>query len=151
MVATERPLPPKPVPDPDTQTFWDAVEERRLVVPRCTSCRLWIWQPKPVCPRCRTPDPDWIEVSGDGRVASWTVLHPPVLPVWADQLPFVVLLVELDEGVRMLGQLVGDDGELLRTNGEPEGIEINAPVSLRWRVDEAGQTLPAWALSSRNG
>jgi uncharacterized OB-fold protein len=63
----------------------------------------------------------------------------------------VVLLVELDEGVRMLGQLVGDDGELLRTNGEPEGIEINAPVSLRWRVDEAGQTLPAWALRSRNG
>ena len=89
-------------------------------------------------------------MTGDGRVVSWTVLHPPVLPVWAEKLPFVVMLVELTEGVRMLGQLVDHDGELLRTNGEPEGIEIDAPVSLRWRVDEAGQTLPAWTLSSKD-
>jgi uncharacterized protein len=151
VVGTERPLPPKPVPDQDTQPFWDAVEERRLVVPRCPSCNHWIWQPKPVCPRCRMPDPEWVEVSGNGRVASWTVLHPPVLPVWADQLPFVVLLVELDEGVRMLGQLVSQDGKLLTTNGEADGIELDAPVTLRWRVDEAGQTLPAWVLSPRDG
>ena len=147
MSSPAQALPPRPVPDADTQPFWDGVSERRLLVQCCTKCGRFIWQPKPVCPRCQAPDPEWVEVSGDGRVASWTVLHPPVLAVWADKLPFVIVLVELEEGVRMIGQLVGDDGELLQTNGEAEGVAMDAPVSLRWRVDEAGQTLPAWTLA----
>jgi len=81
-------------------------------------------------------------------VASWTVLHPPVLAAFADLVPFVVLLVELDEGVRMVGQLVGDDGGLLRTDGTTEGLAMDAPVALRWR-DQAGVTLPAWTLVGR--
>lgn len=141
-----QPLPPRPVPDRDTQPFWDAVAERRLVVQRCRACERWIWQPKPVCNRCRAAEPEWTEVSGDARVASWTVLHPPVLPVWHDVLPFTILLVELTDapGVRMLGQLVDDAGTLLRTDGEAEGIAMGAPVVLRWRTDEAGTVLPAW-------
>jgi len=144
-VSTAEALPPRPVPDSDTQPFWDAVGERRLVVPKCTSCGTWIWQPRPMCPDCHTPDPAWTEVTGDGGVLSWTVLHPPVLPVWSEPLPFVVLLVELDEGVRMIGQLVDDDGKLLRTDGTSEGIDFGTRVELRWRQDESGQTLPAWS------
>jgi len=62
----------------------------------------------------------------------------------------VVLLVELDgaPGVRMLGRLVGDEGELLRTNGDPEGLAIGFRVSLRWEMDQAGQILPAWTLTA---
>lgn len=138
---TDRPLPPKPVVDADTAPFWDAVSERRLVVQRCGSCAKWIWQPRPVCHVCRTPDPVWTEVSGDGEVTSWTVLHPPVLPVWAEAVPMTVLLVTLDEGVRMLGQLVDDAGQLVK--GEA-GVDFGRRVALRWRTDEAGQTLPAW-------
>jgi uncharacterized OB-fold protein len=149
VVSTQTPLPPKPVADRDTQPFWDGVASHRLVVQRCTACDAWIWQPRPLCPACHTPDPSWVEVDGDARVVSWTALHPPVLAVWADQVPFVVLLVELDgaPGVRMLGQLVDDSGALLKTNGDAEGLAIGAPVSLRWRLDEARQTLPAWTLS----
>lgn len=142
----QTPLPPKPVPDLDTRAFWDGVSEGKLLVERCTSCETWIWQPRPLCPRCHSSDVEWHEVSGAARVVSWTALHPPVLPVWADSLPFVILLVELDDarGVRMIGQLVDDAGVLLCTNGDPEGINFRTPVSLRWRIDEAGQTLPAW-------
>jgi uncharacterized OB-fold protein len=149
VVSTAPPLPPKPVADRDTQPFWDAVAERRLVVQRCSECGSWVWQPKPLCSRCHSTSLEWTPVSGAGRVASWTALHPPVLAVWADKLPFVILLVEIDDapGVRMIGQLVDDDGELLRTNGESEGIAIGARVTSRWRVDEAGQTLPAWTLT----
>lgn len=141
------PLPPKPIPDRDTQPFWDGVSSHRLVVPRCGACSAWIWQPRPLCPRCHAPDPEWVEVSGAARVVSWTALHPPVLAVWADKLPFVILLVELDDapGVRMIGQLVADDGELLRSEGTE--VSIGAELVVRWRVDEAGQTLPAWALA----
>lgn len=145
------PLPPAPVADRDTRPFWDAAAERRLVVQRCASCGTWIWQPRPLCPACHAPDLIWTEVAGEGRVVSWTVLHPPMLPVWADAVPFVVLLVELDEGVRMLGQLVDDAGGLLRTDGSAEGVAMGARVALRWRVDEAGTILPAWTLLSGGG
>lgn len=146
MVNVQTPLPPKPVADGDTQAFWDAVAEHKLVVQRCSSCSTWIWQPRPLCPRCRSRDLTWSQVNGNARVVSWTALHPPVLAVWADKLPFVILLVELDDapGVRMIGQLVDDSGTLLTTNGEAEGIGIGSALSLRWRVDEAGETLPAW-------
>ena len=129
-------LPPTPVPDADTQPFWDAAAERRLVVQHCDGCGRWIWQPRPLCPACGALDPPWRAVSGDGVVVSWTVIHPPVLPVWADDTPFTVLLVELREGVRLVGRLV---------EAEADVLTIGLPVSLRWR-EEAGTTLPAWAL-----
>lgn len=149
-MSTAPPLPPKPVADRDTQPFWDGLASRELGVPRCSACDAWIWQPQPICPRCHAPDPAWQQVGGAARVVSWTALHAPVLSVWAEQVPFVVLLVELDDapGVRMIGQLVDDAGTLLKTNGEPEGLSIGSRVALRWRVDEAGQTLPAWTLGS---
>ena len=128
-------LPPTPVPDADTQPFWDAAADGRLVVQQCASCRQWIWQPKPLCPACGALDPPWQQVSGNGTVVSWTVIHPPVLPVWADDTPFTVLLVELAEGVRMVGRLV---------EASPATIAMGLPVALRWRV-QAGVRLPAWA------
>ena len=142
-------LPPKPVADGDTKAFWDGVAGRKLVVQRCASCEAWVWQPRPMCPRCHSVELVWTELNGSARVVSWTALHPPVLTVWADKLPFVILLVELDDapGVRMIGQLVDDAGELLKTNGESEGLAIGMALSLRWRGDEAGQTLPAWTLA----
>ncbi|MHB8669641.1 MAG: Zn-ribbon domain-containing OB-fold protein [Acidimicrobiales bacterium] len=142
---SDAPLPPMPVPDADTQAFWDAAAEHCLVIPRCERCGAWIWQPKPVCPRCQTAGPVWTQVAGDGRVASWTVLHPPVLPAYADLLPFVILLVELTEGVRLVGQLVDEGGRLLRTDGSAEGVAMGSPVSLRWR-ESAGAELAVWSL-----
>ncbi|MGH2793064.1 MAG: Zn-ribbon domain-containing OB-fold protein [Actinomycetota bacterium] len=148
-MSTAPPLPPKPVADRDTQPFWDAVAEHRLIVQRCDTCDAWVWQPRPLCPGCHGESLTWTDVSGVATVVSWTALHPPVLAVWADKLPFVILLVELDDapGVRMIGQLTDDAGDLLRSNGGPEGIAIGARLGLRWRIDEAGQTLPAWTLA----
>ncbi len=144
----EPPSFPLPVADADTQTFWDAAADGRLVVQHCAACGHWIWQPKPVCPRCHAVDVPWEEVSGDGRVASWTVVRPPVLPAFAPFTPFVILLVELDEGVRMVGQLAGDAGELLVTDGGPEGVSMGTPVALRWR-EQGEVTLPAWRIVAR--
>lgn len=134
-------LPPKPVPDADTQPYWDAAAEHRLAVPRCGACGRWVWQPAPLCPACGTPDPVWTEVSGAGVVVSWTVIHPPVLPAWADDVPFTVLLVELDEGVRMVGRLV---------DAEPSELSIGLPVALRWR-QEGELALPAWTVPTGRG
>lgn len=138
---------PRPVADGDTQAFWDAAAERRLVVQHCAQCDKWIWQPKPVCPRCHALDPEWEEVSGAGTIASWTVIHPPVLSAFAESVPFVVLLVELADapGVRMVGQLVDAGGALVVTDGAAEGVAMRVPVELRWR--EQGEVmLPAWRV-----
>jgi len=136
---------PRPVPDADTQPFWQGVAREELLVQRCGACRAWIWQPRPVCPRCQMPDPPWLQVSGNACVASWIVLRPPVLPAYAEMVPFVVLLVELDQGVRMIGYLVDDSGCVLQTDGAAEGLSIGARVALRFH-DQAGTKLPCWTL-----
>src|SRR5687768_1552480 len=91
---------PIPVPDRDTQPFWDGCARRELLIQQCGACNAWLWQPRPVCSSCQTPDPVWTKVSGDAKVASWAVMRPPTLPAYSEMVPFVVLLVELDQGTR---------------------------------------------------
>jgi len=134
---------PVPVPDRDTQPFWDGCARGELMIQRCSRCGRWLWQPRPVCSSCQTPDPVWTRVPGRGHIASWTVIRPPTLPAFAEHVPFVVLLVELEEGMRLLGYLVDDSGAILRTDGATEGVAIGAPVALRFH-DQAGTPLPSW-------
>lgn len=138
---------PVPVPDPYTQPYWDGTANGQLLVQRCTGCARWIWQPLPMCPRCHDV-PTWQQVDGAGTVASWVVPHPPVLPALVDVAPYVVLLVELTEGIRMTGNLVDPSGKLVRAmpGQAPAGLQLEAPVSLRWR-QQRGWTLPCWTLN----
>ena len=138
---------PVPVPDRDTKPFWDACARGELLIQHCVACGKWLWQPRPVCSTCQTPDPVWTKVSGEGRVASWMVLRPPTLPAYAEMVPCVVMLVELDEGVRLLGYLVGDAGGVLKTDGQAEGLRMGARVRLRFH-EQAGFMLPCWTLDS---
>jgi len=137
---------PVPVPDRDTKPFWDACARGELLIQRCGACGKFLWQPRPVCSNCQTPEPAWTKVSGDGVVASWTVMRPPTLPAYAEMVPFVVLLVELKEGVRLLGYLVDEAGRLLKTDGVAEGVRMGAPVRLRFHP-QAGFNLPSWTMA----
>lgn len=136
---------PKPVIDAVTRPWWDAAAEGRLEIQRCDSCDAWLWQPTPVCSRCQTLDPRWVQVSGAGQITSWTVIRPPTLPVYAELVPLVVLLVELDEGVRLLGNLVDAQGHLLKTDGIAEGIHIGQKVGVRF-MKQGELTLPCWTV-----
>lgn len=138
---------PIPVFDADTETFWKGCEIGELRIQRCRSCERWLWQPRPICSHCQTSDPVWTPVSGDGFVASWTVMRPPTLPAYADKVPFVVLLVELEEGVRLIGYLVDDEGRLICTDGVREAVAIGARVALRFH-QQAGQRLPSWTIAA---
>lgn len=136
---------PVPFADADTATFWEEARRERLVAPRCRACGRWIWQPRPLCPTCRGEELEWAELAGRGRVASWTVLRPPVLPAWQDLVPFVVLVVELDEGIRMVGRLVDEAGGLLQSDGDGLGLRLGARVAVRW-TSEGDYVLPNWHL-----
>jgi uncharacterized OB-fold protein len=137
---------PIPVPDRDTKPFWDATAAGELVIQKCGRCAKFLWQPRPVCSSCQTPDPVWTQVSGDGSVASWAVMRPPTLPAYSDMVPFVVLLVELDEHVRLLGYLVDETGRMLKTDGVAEGLRMGSRVKLRFH-EQAGFKLPSWTLA----
>jgi uncharacterized OB-fold protein len=94
--------------------YWAAARARELRFQRCRACRLWRHPPGPMCPRCLSLESDWELASGRARLVSWVVVHPPVLPAWKDRVPFPVVLVECEEGVRTMGGLVGARADALR-------------------------------------
>jgi uncharacterized OB-fold protein len=116
-VTTSNPTGPLPAftphPGPDDAPFWEAAAEDRLVLPRCSSCGTFIWYPRTFCPDCRTIGVDWVEASGRGTVYSFTVTHRGAGP-WAEHAPYVIAYVELDEGPRVMTNIVDVDPDRVR-------------------------------------
>lgn len=123
----------RPVVNRDTEYFWAGMAAGELRVWRCGECGLLRHPPGPMCPRCSATRPEYLIASGRGEVYSYVVHHHP--PVPGRELPFVVALVALEEGVRVLGELRDTD---------PAGVRVGLPVEIVFdRVDDE-LTLPAW-------
>lgn len=105
MTDTQRPY---PEPDGETRPFWDSIAEGRLRLQRCSACGRHVFYPRSVCPHCMSAQLDWIDASGRASVYSFTVVHRAP-PGFADEAPYVVALVELAEGPRMLTRLLDVD------------------------------------------
>jgi len=103
-----------PSPTPDTQPYWDGLMAGRLVLQRCADCGTVRHYPRPVCDHCYSMKADWIEATGRGTVHSWTITHYAFHPGFKGDLPYVLLTVDLDEGVRMQCQARGIDASMLR-------------------------------------
>jgi hypothetical protein len=122
----------------DTEFFWDGTAAGELRIQRCGACGALRHPPGPMCPACGAARPGYVVAAGTGEVYSYVVQHHPAVP--GKQLPLVVALVELTEGVRMVG-------ELLATG--PGQVRIGLPVRVEFvRVDDE-LTLPAWREDSR--
>ena len=101
-------LRPLPGPDPVSQPFWDGCARHELLLQRCAGCGRHRFPPGPVCPDCGAREAKWVRASGRGTVYSWIVVHHPVpRQSFADEVPYVVALVALEEGVRMASNVVG--------------------------------------------
>ena len=131
---------PAPVPDLDTQPFWDGCEAGKFLVPECSVCGARRWPPGPMCPVCRSTETTWIESTGRGSVYSWLVVHHPVNPVLADQVPYVVAMIDLEEGVRVVGNVEGC---------EPGEIVAGLPVDLVFETHEDGMQIPNFRAARR--
>lgn len=92
----------------ETAEFWDGCADRRFVLPRCDDCGDFVWYPRRFCPFCRSAAVTATEVSGHGSVYSFTVLRRGVGP-FRDAAPYVLAVVELDEGPRLMTNIVGVD------------------------------------------
>ncbi len=124
---------PRPLPNLDTQPFWDGCQEERLLLPRCSACGEGRWPPGPMCPACQSQDVDWIESSGRGRVYSWIVANHPVHPVLTGQVPYVVAMIELEHNIRLVGNVMGC---------APDEVEADLPVEVIFERLEDGRQLP---------
>jgi uncharacterized OB-fold protein len=100
---------PIPTPDADTRPFWEAAHRHKLMLQRCPECGHLRFPPKTFCNHCRTLGGEWTELSGRGRLVTWTVQHHLLVPAFADELPYAVLLVAIEEqpNVRLIGNLRG--------------------------------------------
>jgi uncharacterized OB-fold protein len=128
---------PVPVIDDLNRPYWEGARQHRLVLLRCPSCRTYVHPPRPTCPRCRAEHLSPCEVSGRGRVYSWSVMRSPGNPGFEERIPYAVLVVELDEQVGLLtiGNIV--DCPL-------EEIRMGMELELAWEELTDEVTLPQW-------
>ena len=136
MITGRKPL---PTPTPETQPFWDGCKEHRLVLPRCRQCDQFHYYPRAHCPHCWSRDLDWVQMTGRGKLYSYVINHRPA-PGFGDD-PYSIAVVELDEGPRMLTNIV----EVAQT---PEDLKLDMPVEVVF--DDAGNnvTLPKFRPAS---
>lgn len=119
-------IPEKPAPQPENaldEAFWSHCARERLCFQVCTSCKTWRHMPRVYCARCGSDAWDWQPSSGRGRLYTWTITHQPTLPQFAADVPYVVAVIELEEGVRMVSHLRGVT---------PDELEIDLPVVLEF-------------------
>ena len=98
----------KPVPEVTTELrpFFTAAREGRLVVQRCRKCGHRRFPPREICSRCLARDAEWVPSSGRGTVLSYNVMHQVYHPGFAAEVPYAVVLVELEDGARMISNVV---------------------------------------------
>ena len=123
----------RPVVTADTAFFWDGTAQGELRIQRCGGCGALRHPPGPMCPACGADKPEYLLAAGTGEVYSYVVHHHP--PVPGRQAPFVVALVQLTEGVRMVGELLGVD---------PGQVRVGMPVRAEFVKIDGDLTLPAW-------
>jgi uncharacterized OB-fold protein len=111
---------PAPAPDtnPETEPFWSATAEGRLLLAVCDDCGTVIWYPRLFCPACASQSVSWTEASGDGTVFTFTVVHRS-MGRFHDSAPYVVAYVELAEGPRVMTNII---------DCEPDAVYIGQPV-----------------------
>jgi uncharacterized OB-fold protein len=130
--------------DQEASPFWAGTARGELLVQKCSGCGRMRIPPRPMCPHCRSLANEWIPLSGKGRIWSFVVAHPPLLPAYAEFAPYNVITVEVDEdpSLRLVGNLVDSaDGPI---NGvDSTTIQIGEPVRVVFaKVDDVH--LPRW-------
>jgi uncharacterized OB-fold protein len=128
---------PPPIVTDDSAVFWDGAADGRLVAQRCGECGRLRHPPRPMCPYCNSLNVDVETLSGRGRVYSYAVLHHPQHPAF--DYPVLAVLVDLDEGVRIVSNL---------TDTAPGDVRIGMPVEAHFVPTAEGAAVPVFRPAS---
>ncbi|MFI5619559.1 Zn-ribbon domain-containing OB-fold protein [Streptomyces sp. NPDC051567] len=137
-----------PVPDEDGAPFWEYAARGELRVQVCAApdCGRPRFPPRPCCPHCHSFDRAWRRTNGRGRIWSYVLPHPPLLPAYAAQAPYNVILVELADAprIRLVGNLVASADAPLNSV-DPARLRIGARVQVVFAT-VGGTAVPRWVL-----
>lgn len=100
---------PAPVVNADSAPYWEGARDNKLLLQRCSDCGTLRFFPRYLCTECGSDDTGWVEAAGRGTVHSFTVVHRAAFPEFQERTPYVVALVDLEEGPRMMSNIVGAD------------------------------------------
>ena len=128
---------PYPIAEYGAEPFWQACNEERLSMQRCSACNRLRWHPSPRCGVCGSADYTWDTLTGRGKLNTWTVVTHPVHPAAVEKIPYVVIVVELDDqpGLLMVSNLVDCD---------PNNIRFEQPVHVQYIAHPNGQKIPVF-------
>jgi uncharacterized OB-fold protein len=126
----------KPLPEinPVTEEYWKAAAEGRLLIQQCPACGHRQWYPRAVCTQCAA-DPEWLETSGLGTVHTYTVIRQQGIKAFKEELPYAIVMVELDEGPMIFGSMPGVD---------PDAVSIGMAVEVHFRKADDDTGVAYW-------
>jgi len=132
----------KPLPEiqPWSKKFWEGAKQHKLLIQECRDCGAKIFYPRKVCSECWSPNLFWSEASGKGKIFSYSVTMAGVEDKFVEDLPFVLALVDLEEGVRMMTNIV---------NCKPDEVSIGMDVEVVFEDVTEDITLPKWRPVTR--
>ena len=107
---------PLPLPNETSHPFWEGTRAHELRLQRCRHCGKHIFYPRAVCPFCLSDRLEWVTASGQGRIYSYTVVRRAMHPAFQEDLPYVLAIVELDEGPRLTTNIVATAPEEVRVD-----------------------------------
>ena len=124
-----------PSTDLETQPFWDGLKEGKFLLRHCDTCGKDHYYPRPFCPDCWSDEVSWKEASGRGKIYTYSVVHVNDLPPFNERVPYVAAIVELDEGPRVMTNIVGLPFEDLRAD---------LPVVVEYKAISDDVTIPVF-------
>ena len=130
---SDRPPIKAPQIDASTQEFWDGARRGVLRIKHCGDCGANHYYPRPFCPKCWSTNVAWFDAAGTGTLYTYSVVYANDLPSFRDRIPYVVAMVDLDEGPRMMSNIVGADalaveiGDRVQVTFEPRGDSAMLP------------------------
>jgi uncharacterized protein len=131
---------PRPHPTPTSAPYWEGLARAEVRVQRCDACGAWVHYPRHRCPSCLSDRLSWHTLDPRGAVYTFTVARRPTHPAFADEVPQIIAVVELEHGVRMTTTLVGV---------EPDAVRIGLPVTAVFDRGDDGVTLLRFTPSER--
>lgn len=129
-------MPQRPLPEatPETLEYWEGTKRGELRIQRCLDCGKAYFFPRPFCPQCSSKRVEWFTASGKGRLYSYVISHRPAMG-FKDWTPYVIAIVELDEGPRMMTNIIGVDPA-------PENLPVDMRVEVTFEQQSDDITLP---------
>lgn len=129
---------PLPKPTPQSQVFWDGCKREKLFIQQCKECGKNIFYPKLYCPFCLSKELSWIQATGKGRIYTYMIVYGYQPTEFEADLPYVVAVIDLEEGVKIMSNIV--DSEL-------ENIRCDASVEVVFDKVTDDVTLPRFRLA----